>query len=79
LLGFVEKFDNGRNVVGSGPVKLPSATDAKVERAMESLAVPLRFISRKSRTALSVPSSFDPISGIRKSNTLPNYDLVRYL
>ena len=39
--------------------------------------VPLRFISRKSRTALAVPSSFDPSVSIRRSNQLPSFDLVR--
>lgn len=77
LKGFAQKMESGREVVGTGPVRLSNATDAKVEKAMESLTVPLRFISRKSRTALAVPSSFDPLTMIRKSNQLPNYDLVR--
>lgn len=69
---------SGRDQVGSGPVVLPSATDDKAQKALDTLAVPLRFISAKSRTVLAVPSNFDPISSIANSNQLPPYELVRY-
>eukprot|EP01038_Epipyxis_sp_PR26KG_P015669 gene15669-21194_t len=73
--GFAAKVDNGRQLVASGPVNPPSATDAKTERAADLLAVPLRFVSRKSHSVLSVPSSFDPIQ-MRRSNNPPSYSLV---
>jgi hypothetical protein len=44
---------------------------------MDSLAVPLRFVSPKSRTVMAVPSGFDAVAGIARSNQLPGYDLVR--
>ncbi len=77
LTNFVSKVNAGRNTVGVGPVRIPAATDAKKERLQELLAVPLRFVSRKSRTALAVPSNFDPNSAIPRSNSLPSYELVR--
>jgi hypothetical protein len=77
LQSFVDKMEAGRRKVGKGPVVLPSATDAQKERQADILAVPLRFVSRKSRTALSVPSNFDPAPALARSNTLPRYNLVR--
>ncbi len=68
----------GREVVGSGPVALPSATDEKAQKALDMLKVPLRFVSPKSRTVMAVPSNFDPICSIGNSNKVPGYDLVRY-
>lgn len=76
--GFVARVDAGRESVGTGPVVLPDPADAKQQKAMELLAVPMRFVSRKSRTALTVPSNFDPVVGIKRSKQLPPYDLVRY-
>jgi len=69
----------GREVVGSGPVALPSATDEKAQKALDMLKVPLRFVSPKSRTVMAVPSNFDPICSIGNSNKVPGYDLVRYV
>jgi hypothetical protein len=77
LRGYVAKLQAGRELVGSGPVQLPSATDAQQQRALDALAVPLRFVSQKSRTVMAVPSGFDAVAGIAKSNQLPAYDLVR--
>ena len=77
LKGYVARLQSGRDLVGSGPVQLPSATDAQQQRALDSLSVPLRFDSPKSRTVLAVPSGFDPVAGIARSNQLPDYDLVR--
>ena len=77
--GFVSQIECDRDLVGRGPVKLATAADAKKEKALDMLTVPLRFISQRSRTALSVPSNFDAVSGIAKSNQLPGYDLVRYV
>lgn len=77
IKGFVAKLQSGRDIVGSGPVQLASAADAQQQRALDQLSVPLRFISQKSRTVLQVPSSFDPVSSIARSNQLPAYDLVR--
>ncbi len=67
----------GREIVGSGPVALPSATDEKAQKALDMLKVPLRFVSPKSRTVMAVPSNFDPICSIGNSNKVPGYDLVR--
>lgn len=69
--------NSNREKVGSGPVVLPSATDDKAQKALEMLSVPLRFVSKKSRTVMAVPSNFDPICSIANSNQLPGYDLVR--
>ena len=77
LKGYVAKLQSGRDLVGSGPVELPSATDAQQQRALDNLSVPLRFISKKSRTVLSVPSGFDAVAGTARSNQLPGYDLIR--
>lgn len=77
LTGFVQKVNAGRDQVGRGPVRIVDAADSKAEKAAEILAVPLRFVSRKSRTALAVPSNFDPNYYIPKSRQVPNYDLVR--
>jgi hypothetical protein len=77
LKGYVAQMQQGRQLVGTGPVKLASATDAQQQRALDSLVVPLRFVSPKARTVLAVPSNFDPIACIAKSNQLPGYDLVR--
>lgn len=77
IKGYVAKLHSGREVVGSGPVELPSATDAQAQKALDQLSVPLRFVSPKSRTVMAVPSSFDPISSIKRSNQLPEYALVR--
>jgi hypothetical protein len=80
LKNFIAKVDSGRETVARGPFNLPSATDAKrdreIDRAQQLLAVPLRFVSRKSRTALAAPSHFDS-SLIQLSNTLPDFDLSR--
>jgi len=76
--GYVAKLNVDRSAVAWGPVQVTNAADAQKERAMEMLTVPLRFVSRKSRTALVVPSNFDPIASIARSNQLPNYELVRY-
>ncbi len=77
--GYVDKMNVDRTAVAWGPVQVANATDAQKEKAMEMLTVPLRFVSRKSRTALVVPSNFDPIASIARSNQLPNYELVRYV
>ena len=77
IKGYVARMQSGREIVGSGPVKLASATDEKQQKALDTLSVPLRFISKKSRTVLAVPSNFDPIASIARSNQLPGYDLVR--
>lgn len=77
--GYVDKMNIDRTAVAWGPVQVANATDAQKEKAMEMLTVPLRFVSRKSRTALVVPSNFDPIASIARSNQLPNYELVRYV
>lgn len=79
LSNYVEKVEAGRRTVGYGPVNLPNATDAKAEKTADILAVPLRFVSRKSRTALTVPSNFDPNSAIPRSNSLPNHSLIRFM
>ncbi len=77
LKSFAAKLNSGRQAVGVGPVQLANATDSQKERASELLAVPLRFISRKSRTALAVPSNFDPNTVIPRSNQLPSHELIR--
>ena len=76
--GYVAQLECDRDIVGKGPVKLVTAADAQKDRVVEMLSVPLRFISKKSRTALSVPSNFDAVANIAKSNQLPGYDLIRY-
>lgn len=90
LRSFAQKVDAGRRIVGSGPVQLPAAVDAPnlnksgpqastavVNQHLAAMAVPLRFLSRKSRTALAAPSSFDAATAIARSNSLPSYELQR--
>jgi len=77
LTSFVDKMEAGRRKVGTGPVRVTNPTDAKAEKAQDILAVPLRFVSRKSRTALTVPSDFDPTTAIPRSDSLPSHHLVR--
>jgi hypothetical protein len=77
LQNYVDKVEAGRAAVGRGPMPLTNATDKKSEKLLDILAVPLRFVSRKSRSALAVPSNFNPAEMIGRSNCLPNYGLVR--
>jgi hypothetical protein len=77
LKGMVAKMQSGREMVGRGPVKMVSATDAAVQRALAEISMPLRFVSNKSRSALVVPSHIDPVAAVNRSNSLPPYDLVR--
>jgi WD40 repeat protein len=80
LKSFPEKVNAGRKVVGVIPDRFASTTagvDATTTMMQNSLAVPLRFLNRKSRTALATPSNFDAATAISRSNQLPAYDLVR--
>lgn len=77
IKSFVSQMNANRASVGKGPVQLASATDAQKERLQDMLAVPLRFVSRKSRTVLNVPSNFEPNKLIPRSNSLPQHSLRR--
>lgn len=72
----VAKIDEGRQLVGVGPFKDPDSNSYELNKA-DSLAntaavtVPLRFISRKSRTALTAPSNFE-LNHLKKSASPPN-------
>ncbi len=77
---FVQKVDMNRQEVGTGPIRMPHAVDkasnSGKQQPSTQLAIPLRFVSRKARTALQVPVALDQVT-IQRSNTLPGYRLQR--
>lgn len=80
LKSFPDKVNAGRKVVGNIPERFASTTagvDATTAMMQNAMSVPLRFLNRKSRTALAVPSNFDASVALSRSNQPPQYDLVR--
>lgn len=88
-VGFIDEMERKHETVRRGPVRLAPAVDVptgklvkqkqqlKGNEDMEQYVVPLRFVSRKSNSTLSVPSNFDPSTSIPRSNQLPQFNLVR--
>lgn len=76
LKSYAAKMDAGRQAVGIIPDRYPTTT-AGADAHSANLAVPLRFLSRKSRTALAVPANFDAAGALMRSNQLPGYTLRR--
>ncbi len=68
-LSMVERAEQGKQLVGKGPVKQASGKD---QHANE---VPLRFTSRRSRTTFPLPAQFDAEVGQALSSRVPSYDL----
>jgi WD40 repeat protein len=66
------QMDQGRQLVATGPFKDPLSDSYETSRADAIMAVPLRFISRKSKTALVCPTNFD-VSLLKRSAVLPSY------
>ncbi len=67
-----------RTLVGSGPMIMDGAIgrDAAAARETSLEVVPLRFVSRKSRTSLATPTNFN-FALARRSANLPNYRCAR--
>lgn len=84
VVGFIDKFEAGRDKVGVGPFKAPRAsednkiknTDKDKDDQVTLSAVPLRFLSQKCKNALVAPSNFDHAL-VKRSATEPVVDCVR--
>lgn len=72
---FAAKVDQGRPSIARGPLKLAEDT-YEINRSDGLVTVPLRFLSRKSRTALTAPSNFD-VNLYKRSSTAPNLFFFR--
>ena len=66
------QMDQGRKLVAAGPFKDPLSDSYETTRVDAIMAVPLRFISRKSKTALVCPTNFD-VALLKRSAVLPSY------
>jgi len=77
MRGFINQLNSGRDVVGTGPIKITKGIDSLTEKDKDLLVVPLRFVSSRSRNSMLVPSNFD-VSLIKRSNAYPLYKLVRF-
>jgi hypothetical protein len=68
-----------REAVKEMPRRLQDVSTTAGNDALQAqlTTIPLRFLSRKSRTAMAVPTKFDATTALMKSNQLPNYQLQR--
>jgi WD40 repeat protein len=74
-LSLADRIDQGRKDIGRGPIKAP--VDPYLNHQIAAIdEVPLRFLSRKSRTSLTAPSNFDT-SLLMRSSKLPEFEIVR--
>jgi hypothetical protein len=75
--GVLAKKQQNRSLVGTGPMRVDGSMTAFEGAAGGQVdTIPLRFVSRKSRTALATPASFN-FSLAKRSGQLPNYECVR--
>jgi hypothetical protein len=79
---YLELTDSRRVPVAAGPLRAEqlSAWEAAPDRETDSMrptVLPLKFLSRKSRTSMVAPSTFDA-SLYKRSAQIPAYDAVRY-
>ena len=72
---FYAKVDQGRPPIARGPLKIAEET-YEINRPDGLVTVPLRFLSRKSRTALTAPSNFD-VNLYKRSSTAPGLFFFR--
>lgn len=80
IISYPRQLEHGRASVGVGPFHQKIAKDPmeKEVNHVESnnLAIPLRFISYKTKTALKVPAKFQD-SWIQRSATMPTVNCIR--
>ena len=72
---FSAKVDQGRPPIARGPLKVAEDT-YEINRSDGLVTVPLRFLSRKSRTVLTAPSNFD-VNLYKRSSAAPNLFFFR--
>lgn len=72
---YIDKLDAGRKMVGDvRALQAPSQKYAPLDTSVTPY--PLRFISHKTKTALTTPANFDP-SWLKRSSVPPDAELQR--